>query len=207
MRTEAALIARCRRGEATAWDELFDQHYAATGRFVCQLFPEISREDAEEICQQVFLSVVRNLRSFNGKSRLQTWIFRIAVNQARDFREKQHAAKRGGGTTTLSLDAEDAQTGLTLDPPCPSFSPDQSLMRSENLALVGRALAELGGACREVIELRYFGELTYEEIAVALHLNRKTVGSRLCKGLERLEFILRRMTAQEKSPAMTISSI
>src|SRR5690348_9325712 len=46
---EAQLIARCRRGEAQAWDELFDAHYAATGRFIFQLASDFSREDAEEI--------------------------------------------------------------------------------------------------------------------------------------------------------------
>jgi hypothetical protein len=42
---EAELIARCRRGEAQAWDELFDRHYAATGRFVFQLASDFTRED------------------------------------------------------------------------------------------------------------------------------------------------------------------
>ena len=94
---EAELLARCRRGEAGAWDELFDRHYAAAGRFVFQLGHDFTREDVEEICQEVFLSVIRNLESFHGGSQFQTWLFRIAANKARDYRERQHAAKRGGG--------------------------------------------------------------------------------------------------------------
>src|SRR5574340_360721 len=108
---EADLLARCRQGEAAAWDELFDRHYAATGRFVFQLAYEFSREDVEEICQEVFLAVIRNLESFRGGSQFQTWLFRIATNKARDYRERQHAAKRGGGQTPLSLQAEDPETG------------------------------------------------------------------------------------------------
>ena len=114
---EAELIARCRRGEAGAWDELFDRHYAAAGRFVFQLGHDFSREDVEEICQEVFLSVIRNLDSFHGGSQFQTWLFRIAANKARDYRQRQHAAKRGGGQTPVSLQAEDPESGLTLDPP------------------------------------------------------------------------------------------
>jgi len=48
MDTEAALLARCRRGEAAAWDELFDSHYAAAGRFIFQLSSDFTAEDAEE---------------------------------------------------------------------------------------------------------------------------------------------------------------
>src|SRR6266516_1740427 len=92
---EAELIARCRRGEAEAWDELFDLHYAAAGRFVFQLGPDLTREDVEEICQETFLSVIKCLDSFNGRSQLQTWVFRIAANKAHDHRERRRAAKRG----------------------------------------------------------------------------------------------------------------
>src|SRR6185503_20489391 len=100
---EAELVARCRRGEAPAWDELFDLHYAAAGRFVFQLSPDFTREDVEEICQETFLTVIKSLASFQGNSRFQTWLFRIAANKAHDYRQKQHAAKRGGGQMTISL--------------------------------------------------------------------------------------------------------
>src|SRR6186713_3020268 len=108
--TEHELLTRCRRGDAAAWDELFDRHYAAAGRFVFQLASDFTREDVEEVCQEVFLSVIRNLNSFQGESQFQTWLFRIATNKARDFREKRNAAKRGGGHTPLSLQAEDDET-------------------------------------------------------------------------------------------------
>src|SRR5206468_3833065 len=78
---EADLLARCRRGEPTAWDELFDRHYAAAGRFIFQLGPDLTREDTEEICQETFLSVIKNLNSFQADSQFQTWLFRIAANK------------------------------------------------------------------------------------------------------------------------------
>jgi RNA polymerase sigma-70 factor (ECF subfamily) len=193
---EAELIARCRRGDAEAWDQLFDLHYAATGRFLFQLGPDFTREDVEEICQEVFLSVIRNLNSFQGQSHIQTWIFRIAVNKARDFIERQHAAKRGGGQTPLSLQAEDPEHGLKLDPPSSAAGPDAQLLNAEQMTLVRRALERLGDPCREIIELRYFGDLSYEEIAQALRLNPKTVSSRLSKCLDRLEMIARPMFAR-----------
>src|SRR2546430_2099521 len=170
---ETDLIARCRRGEAQAWDELFDLHYAAAGRFVFQLAPQFNREDVEEICQETFLSVIKSLESFNGRSQLQTWLFRIAANKARDYRERQRAAKRGGGQVTLSLQAEDPENGLMLDPPSSAPTPDALLMNAEQVTLVQQALDHLGEPCRELIELRYFGDLSYDEISRSLKLNVK----------------------------------
>lgn len=196
---EADLLARCRRDEAGAWDELFDRHYTAAGRFVFQLGHDFTREDVEEICQEVFLAVIRNLDSFHGGSQFQTWLFRIAANKARDYRERRNAAKRGGGQTPVSLQAEDPESGLTLDPPGSTPAPDALLMNAEQAALVHQALDQLGEPCREIIELRYFGDLSYDEISHSLDLNPKTVSSRLSKCLDRLETITRKLFAGEKS--------
>jgi len=201
MDSEAQLLDRCRRGDAAAWDELFDLHYAAVGRFIFQLSPDFTREDTEEICQEVFLSVIRNLDSFHGKSRFQTWLFRIAANKARDYREKRFAAKRGGGETTISLQAEDPETGLAPDPPGDALAPDEALMGAEEMALVRLALDKLDGPCREIVELRFFGNLSYEELSSTLSLNPKTVSSRLSKCLDRLEGIARDVFSRESRSA------
>ena len=196
---EAELLARCRRGEPAAWDELFDAHYAAMGRFVFQLGHDLVREDVEEICQEVFLSAIRHLNSFHGKSRFQTWLFRIASNKARDFRERQHAQKRGGGQAPVSLQAEDPETGLSLDPPSTACAPDVALMNAEQAGLVHQALDRLGEPCRELVQLRYFGDLSYDEISQSLDLNLKTVSSRLSKCLDRLEEIAKGIFSGESS--------
>jgi len=199
MSAEADLIRRCLRGDSPAWDELFAQHYAAAGRFIYQLSPDLAREDVEEISQEVFLSVVKNLRSFGGKSQLQTWIFRIAVNKTRDYIEKQRAAKRGGGVAPVSLNAEDPESGLTIDPPSSAPTPDASLLHSENASLAVRALERLDPPCREIIELRYFGDLSYDEIAADLDLNAKTVSSRLSKCLDKLGELARKLFRKQFS--------
>ena len=202
MEAEAQLLARCRRGEPDAWDELFDRHYAAAGRFIFQLASDFTAEDVEEVSQEVFLSIIRNLDSFHGQSQFQTWLFRIAANKARDYREKLRAAKRGGGQVTLSLNAEDAETGLRIDPPSSAPSPDLQLLNVERAGLVRDALDQVDEPCREIIELRYFGDLSYEELSSELKLNPKTVSSRLSKCLDKLEVITRRIFSGEKSSAI-----
>jgi RNA polymerase sigma-70 factor (ECF subfamily) len=198
---ESELVARCRRGDALAWDELFDTHYAAVGRYIFQLSPALTREDADEIAQETFLSVIKHIGNFHGDSQLQTWLFRIAGNKARDYLEKQRAAKRGGGHAPLSLHAEDPETGRTLDAPSRAPGPDGALLAAERAQILGQALAELGGPCQEIIELRYFADLSYEEISRALRLNEKTVSSRLSKCLDKLEEIARPLLGAGKTPS------
>lgn len=203
MDTEAELLNRCRTGDSLAWNELFDRHYAAAARFVCQLDPGFTKEDIEEVCQETFLSVVRKLDSFAGHCQFQTWLFRIASNKAHDHRQRRLAAKRGGGQTIVSLHA-DSTSELPLDPPSTAPGPDGSLMNAERMQLVRDGLDQLGDPCRELIELRYFGDLSYEEIAFMLNLNQKTVSSRLSKCLDRLEPILNARFALEDTTPFSV---
>jgi len=196
---ESELLARCQAGDAGAWDELFDLHYAPAGRFVFQLGYDLTREDVEEICQETFLMVIKSLHTFQGHSRFQTWLFRIAANKARDYRQRQQAAKRGGGQIILSLHPEGPDSSYAIDPPSPLPGPDLSLVNREQISLVGRALEILGGPCQEILELRYFADLSYEEIAGSLELNPKTVSSRLSKCLDKLESLARTLLATDDS--------
>src|SRR3954453_3280649 len=184
--SEDQMIAKCRAGNAAAWDSLFDKYYATVARFVFQLSGDFSHEDAEEICQETFLSVVRNLSSFQGRSSFQTWLLRIAANKAMDYRGKTRAVKRGGNAVHIPIDAGRTNDEPPIDPPSGNPGPDTLLQIAETSRLVRESLDRLGEPCREIIELRYFGELSYDEIAAELRLNPKTVSSRLSKCLDRL---------------------
>jgi RNA polymerase sigma-70 factor, ECF subfamily len=197
---EKELIARCRQGEPAAWDELFQRYYAPVGRFVFQLAADFTREDVEEICQESFLLVVRHLDSFQGGSQFQTWLFRLAANKARDYRQKRLAVKRGGGAAVISLDQPRERDLSPVDPPAPQPAPDAVLMQNEQALAISRALHEAGPPCQEMLELKYFGDLSYEEIGAILRLNPKTVSSRLSRCLDRLEeIVLRELNAEVRT--------
>jgi RNA polymerase sigma-70 factor (ECF subfamily) len=144
------------------------------------------------------------LESFRGASAFQTWVCRIALNKARDFLERARAAKRGGGRPPLSLDADRSETGLAVDPPSGAPAPDETLARQEDAALLHEALIRLGDPCREIIELRYFADLSYEELATSLCLNVKTVSSRLSKCLDKLEDIARDLFQRETTGRLSV---
>src|SRR6266404_3251016 len=183
-KSESELIIRCGSGREEAWDVLFDKYYPVAARFVFQLSADFSHEDTEEICQETFLAVVRNLASFQGKSSFQTGVLRVAANKALDFRGKSRAEKRGGSMVHFSLDGAGEQGQI--DPPSRCPGPDTVLVNAETSRLIRQSLDQLDDPCREIIELRYYGELSYGEIAAELRLNPKTVSSRLSKCLDRL---------------------
>ena len=116
-------------------------------RFVFQLSGDFSHEDTEEICQETFLSVVRNLSSFQGRSSFQTWLLRIAANKAMDYREKTRAAKRGGNAVHISIDAGRTDDEPPIDPPSGNPGPDTLLEIAETSRLVRESLDGLGEPC------------------------------------------------------------
>ena len=150
-KADAELIERCRGGDADAWDALFDKYYPVAARFVFQLSADFSHEDTEEICQETFLAVVRNLASFQGKSSFQTWLLRIAANKAMDFRGKSRAEKRGGSFVQFSLDGarRDAAKSIRhrgsrarcLAGQCRDLSPRSAKPRSAGGRLAGKSLS------------------------------------------------------------------
>jgi DNA-directed RNA polymerase specialized sigma24 family protein len=96
--------------------------------------PISAMKTTEEICQETFLAVERNLGSFQGKSSFQTWLLRIAANKAMDFRGKSRAGKRGGSFVHFSLDGTDEHEQIDL--PSRGPGPDALLANAETCRLV-----------------------------------------------------------------------
>ena len=109
---------------------------------------------------------------------------------------------RGGGAAHLSLHTDNQSEQPPLDPPSPGLGPDMLLQNAETFTLVRQTLDRLDAPCREIIELRYYGDLSYAEIASDLRLNPKTVSSRLSKCLDRLGVIARQIFPRERSFAV-----
>jgi RNA polymerase sigma-70 factor (ECF subfamily) len=98
----------------------------------------------------------------------------------------------------ISLDQEDPETGLSRQVADPgSVNPAEGLIRSERRGEIVAALERLGEDCQEIIRLRYFGDLSYEEMSEELRLNVKTVSSRLSKCLSKLREIFQQVSVKE----------
>ncbi len=185
------LIAGARRGSQDAYRRLYERYY----RRIFQLAVSMvySREDAEDIAQQTFIQAFRSLGRFRGQSSFYTWLYRIALNAATDYRRKLVRRERRGPTESLD---EDGPAARQLAAP-PADGPEQALYHRELNELVRRALETLSQEHRQVLILREIGGLSYGEIAEATGANAGTVMSRLHYARKALAETLRRWNVNE----------
>jgi RNA polymerase sigma-70 factor (ECF subfamily) len=176
---EAALVERLRAGDEDAAREFVDAHRDRIITVVARVAG--AGADAEDLAQEAFLKAFGAIGRFDGRSALFTWLYRIAVNTARDDvarRRRRPAA---------SLDGAD---GARVDPPDPTESPGQSLERHERAALVRAALERLPEPFRSTLILREMEGHSYEEVATILGVSIGTVESRIFRARCKLRALL-----------------
>jgi len=181
---EAALIQRCARGDESACAELVADHQRMVVQLAINLLGD--RDEALDLSQEVFLRVFRTIHRFRGQSSLRTWIYRIAVNQARNrhrFWSRRHRADQ------VSLDEHVAQHGEFLS--AGDSTPDRVLAQKELAGRLQHALDNLPFDQRTAIVLREIDGLSYEEIAYSLGVAIGTVKSRLTRARQALRLELR----------------
>lgn len=181
---EAALVQRCTSGDEAAFAELVSEHQ----RMVVQLAVNLlgDRDEALDLSQDVFLRVFRTLGRFRGQSTLRTWIYRIAVNQARNrhrFWRRRHRADQVPLDVHVAAHGEFHSRAET--------EPDRVLAQKELAAQLQHALDALPFEQRTAIVLREVDGLSYEEIAYSLGVAVGTVKSRLTRARQVLRLELR----------------
>jgi RNA polymerase sigma-70 factor, ECF subfamily len=181
---EAVLIHRCTSGDETAFAELVAEHQRMVVQLAINLLGD--RDEALDLSQEVFLRVFRTLGRFRGQSTLRTWIYRIAVNQARNrhrFWRRRHRADQ------VPLDVHVAAHGEFHS--SAESGPDRLLAQKELAAQLQHALDALPFEQRTAIVLREVDGLSYEEIAYSLGVAVGTVKSRLTRARQVLRLELR----------------
>jgi len=181
---EAALVQRCANGDEAACADLVAEHQRMVVQLAINLLGD--RDEALDLSQEVFLRVFRTIHGFRGQSSLRTWIYRIAVNQARNrhrFWSRRHRADQ------VSLDEHVAAHGEFLSGG--ESTPDQVLAQKELAGRLQHALDSLPFDQRTAIVLREIDGLSYEEIAFSLGIAIGTVKSRLTRARHALRLELR----------------
>jgi RNA polymerase sigma-70 factor (ECF subfamily) len=132
---------------------------------------------AEDITQEIFLSVFKNLDSFREQANVKTWIYRIALNKCKDYVRSWHYKKTVITEIIFSSETDD--------------SPETVYLHTEQKQMVSQLILQLPIKYREVIVLYYFKDLSMEEASAVLGMNLNTLKSRLRRAKMMLESKLR----------------
>lgn len=177
---EDLFLEKLRRGDAAAYEKLVAEY---SGDVYALLFRLTSDgEEARDLTQETFLRAFQNINRFRGDASLKTWIYRIAINQARNRWRWWRRRKRD---VTVSLDATDDQRDTPLAATLPSdnsLNPEQETLAKEREAQLRDALLGLRSSYREAVILRDVEGFSYEEIAATIQISIGTVKSRISRG-------------------------
>ena len=176
---ELVAMQQCRRGSRKAF-EVFVNKYMKDAYFIA-LGLVGNREDALELSQEAFIRAYRNIKSVKPDRKFFPWFYQILKNLCVSHLRKRRYRRAG------SLDVEGCpEVEATAD----CFSPEEVASRNEIKDKVWQAIGQLDEKHREVIILRHFQNMSYDQIAEALFCNKGTVTSRLYYARKRLEELL-----------------
>ncbi len=175
---ESAWVAASQRGDTLAFNRLVLKWEQTVYNVALRMLQ--NRDEATEAAQEVFLLAYKNIRRFRQDAKFSTWLYRIAVNHC-----VSQARQRPPGLH-VSLDSDDA-TAAPAQQLRTGETQEGELLRAENRTRVHTALSFLPPEQRAVIELKFFQELTFEDIAAVLQVPLSTIKSRLYAGMEILK--------------------
>lgn len=179
--SDEQVVERALSGDADAFGVIV---YRWERRIYALAFGMLGREeDARDATQETFLAAFRNLRGFRGEAKVSSWLHRIAVNQC----ITRHRRAQVRSETALEDETEREVTSFTV---AAQESPARKAESRERAEAVRRAVSSLPTELRQVIVMKEFEEMTFQEIAETLELPLSTVKSRLYTALKQLRMRL-----------------
>jgi RNA polymerase sigma-70 factor (ECF subfamily) len=168
---DAALVARCKAGDPLGFELLVRRHERVLFNVALRMLG--NRDEAADAAQNTFVKVYQHLGDFDVERRFFSWMYRILVNECLNMRRVRPPAFEATGSSAI------AEGG-----------PFERLAMSERHERIQDALLALSREYREVVVLRHFAGLSYDEIAAAVAVPAKTVKSRLYSARQRLGELL-----------------
>ncbi len=184
--TDAALVARVQAGDQAAFGLLVEKYRRRVERLIARLVHDPA--EVEDLAQETFIKAYRAINAFRGESAFYTWLYRIALNTA-----KNHlvSAKREVMTTSTTQDNDEGESFDLLEGQGTDDTPERLLLSQEIARTVEEAMAELPEELRTAIQLRELEGLSYEAIAEAMGCPIGTVRSRIFRAREAIARRLR----------------
>ena len=172
---EALHLRAAQAGDMAAFEWIVRQHEARLFTFCCRWLRCV--EDAREVCQDAFVRAWQALPEFEGRAKLSTWLYQIALNICRD-RAKSRASRQRENTTTIN----DIDQPL----PCPQNAPDASAELQSEMQKLERGLAQLPEKLRTALMLSAMEGLSHEECAKVLNCSVRGTEGRIYRARQML---------------------
>lgn len=177
------LVQQATRGDQKAYAELMGRYRDAIYYMLLKMVNNAS--DAEDLTIEAFGKAFKNIQQYTPNYAFSTWLFKIATNNCIDFIRKKKA-------TTVSLDQHDDDPDKApTDIMAPNLDPEEEMIKDQKQKMLRSIVMKLKPRYRKLIELRYFNELSYEEISEELELPIGTVKAQLFRARELLFQILK----------------
>jgi RNA polymerase sigma factor (sigma-70 family) len=177
------LVQQATRGDQKAFAELMGRYKDAIYYMLIKMVNNAS--DAEDLTIEAFGKAFKNIQQYTPNYAFSTWLFKIATNNCIDFIRKKKA-------TTISLDQNDDDPDkASTDIQASILDPEEEMIKEQKQKMLREIVSKLKPRYRKLIELRYFKEYSYEEIAEELELPIGTVKAQLFRARELLFNILK----------------
>ena len=173
------------KNDQAAYAELLDRYKESV--FYLLLKMVNNKDDAEDLTLEAFGKAFKNIEQYTPNYAFSTWLFRIATNNCIDFIRKKRMVTLSLDKTFTSGDGDE----MTMDVRSDSLDPEEHLIRKQKNVLMRSIVEKLKPRYRLLVEMRYFQEMSYEEIAESLDLPLGTVKAQLFRAREFLYNVIR----------------
>lgn len=183
LRSDEELMLSCRDGDEGAFETLYRRYEKPVFSFIYRMV--LSAADAEDLCQETFLKVVRAKKKYRASAKFKTWLFNIALNLCRDrVRRMKFRSHLSLNSPAFSQDSEENKKQQSI---CDSSSdPTKNAQADEMKALVQQAFTTLPEQQRTVVILRQYHDMKFSEIADIMNCPLGTAKSLNHRGREKL---------------------
>jgi RNA polymerase sigma-70 factor, ECF subfamily len=186
------LVERAQRGDKRAFEMLVLKYQRKLGRLLSRLVRDPA--EVEDVTQEAFIKAYRALPSFRGDSAFYTWLYRIAINTAKNYL----VAMGRRAPTSTGFDHEEAENFEDAEQLRDSNTPESELLGKQIATTVNKAMDALPDDLRTAITLREIEGLSYEEIANVMNCPIGTVRSRIFRAREAIATELRPLLGTDK---------
>ena len=187
------LVLRAQRGDKRAYELLVLKYQRKLGRLLSRFVRDAA--EVEDVTQEAFIKAYRALPSFRGDSAFYTWLYRIAINTAKNYL----VAMGRRAPTTTGFDNEEAENFEDVEQLRDSSTPESELQGKQIAATVNKAMDALPEDLRTAITLREIEGLSYDEIASVMNCPIGTVRSRIFRAREAIATELRPLLGTDEN--------